>query len=412
MITPNGSAGSTLLDAVRYAFGRSPSMSAWKDKARDHWRFKFVHLGKTITGRGYVTRREAIAAREKMRKEVRNAAASLKQIHPVMGFRELASGYLDYSERKHAKRTYQYKKLTFKRFLHEKGDLPVETITPSDIHEFLNTLPTNRVYNAARKELSALFEYAIHKLKLVGIATNPCADIDIMPHSPRPKRIPSEDEIVKIILASAPGDEQDIIMCCLHTLGRIDEVLRMKWEDVNFEKQSVTLWTRKRKDGAYEPDALPMNEDLKQILNTRWNTKKQGIWVFYNEKTNDRYHHRPKMMASICKRAGLEPIGKSKRRINKGPKKGKYKEISLYYGFHALRHFMASYLADQGKTGMKVISGLLRHKNLKTTEIYLHSIDESQRAAVTQIEGRFTPKNTKSLPKVAPTKIKEVTESL
>jgi len=54
---------------------------------------------------------------------------------------------------------------------------------------------------------------------------------------------------------------------------------------------------------------------------------------------------------------------------------------------------MASHLADTERTGMKVISGLLRHKNLKTTEIYLHSIDESQRNAVKQIEGQFTPKN-------------------
>ena len=56
-----------------------------------------------------------------------------------------------------------------------------------------------------------------------------------------------------------------------------------------------------------------------------------------------------------------------------------------HYGFHSLRHFMASHLADKERTGMKVISGLLRHKNLKTTEIYLHSIDESQRKAIIEI---------------------------
>ncbi|MGZ6276795.1 MAG: tyrosine-type recombinase/integrase, partial [Syntrophales bacterium] len=49
-------------------------------------------------------------------------------------------------------------------------------------------------------------------------------------------------------------------------------------------------------------------------------------------------------------------------------------------------------LADQEKVGTKAVSGLLRHKNLRTTEIYLHSIDESHRAAVAQIEGKFSSK--------------------
>ncbi len=54
---------------------------------------------------------------------------------------------------------------------------------------------------------------------------------------------------------------------------------------------------------------------------------------------------------------------------------------------------MASYLADQERVGViKAVSGLLRHKNLRTTEIYLHSIDEGQRIAIDKIQGKFTRK--------------------
>lgn len=68
----------------------------------------------------------------------------------------------------------------------------------------------------------------------------------------------------------------------------------------------------------------------------------------------------------------------------RGKNKGKV-EVDLYIGFYTLRHFMASYLADQEKVGVKAVSGLLRHKNLMTTEIYLHSIDEGQRIAIDKI---------------------------
>jgi integrase len=116
------------------------------------------------------------------------------------------------------------------------------------------------------------------------------------------------------------------------------------------------------------------------------------------------------MMASICKRARIEPIGKTKRKIDKGPHKGEYKEANLYYGFHSLRHFMASHLADQEKVGTKAVSGLLRHKNLRTTEIYLHSIDESQRSAMEGFGGKFAPKKTNPLPAAATKNKKEATD--
>ena len=177
----------------------------------------------------------------------------------------------------------------------------------------------------------------------------------------------------------------------------------MTWQDVNFEKKAITLWTRKRKDGAYEPDDLPMNDDLYVILKKRYDVRLNEKWVFANEDTGDRYYHRPKMMASLCKRAGIEPTDMTKRKIAKGKNKGKYEDVPVYYGFHALRHFMASHLIDTEKTSLKSVSNLLRHKNLKTTEIYIHSIDESVRAAMTKIEGKFTPKNTN--PQAVPTSI-------
>lgn len=62
------------------------------------------------------------------------------------------------------------------------------------------------------------------------------------------------------------------------------------------------------------------------------------------------------------------------------------------------------------EVGTKAVSGLLRHKNLRTTEIYLHSIDESQRSAMDGLEGKFAPKKTNPLPAAATKNEKEVTD--
>ena len=291
-------------------------MGVWKDKTRKDWRYEFQYRGGRYAGGGHASRREAMSAREERRKEIKESS---RLIHQGMGFKEAASAYLDYSERKHAKSTYQYKKLIVKTFLQSQGNLPITDVSPAIISNYLSELKTNALYNARRKDLSALFEWAIKTYKLP--ISNPCKDVDKMPHPYKIKEIPTEEEILRIIMAAAPGDEQDIIMCCVHLLGRIDEILRLTWQDINFEKRAVTLWTRKRKDGAYEPDDMPMNDDLYYILKKRYDSRTDEKWVFYNEDTGDRYYHRPKMMASICKRAGVDPIGMTKRKIDKGKNK-------------------------------------------------------------------------------------------
>jgi integrase len=110
-------------------------------------------------------------------------------------------------------------------------------------------------------------------------------------------------------------------------------------------------------------------------------------------------------MESICKRAGITPIGKGRRTLWRGKDKGKVVEAPLYFGFHSLRHFTATYLADQEQISLKTVSGLLRHKNLRTTEIYLHHLDPSHKAAISKMDELFKPK--KVNPQASPASIKE-----
>ena len=52
------------------------------------------------------------------------------------------------------------------------------------------------------------------------------------------------------------------------------------------------------------------------------------------------------------------------------------------FGFHAIRHHVASVFNDSGKASMKQIQVLLRHRRQSTTEIYLHTIGQGVRDAV------------------------------
>lgn len=331
-------------------------MASWRDRKTKLWRYEFHHEGKRISMRGFRTKAEAKAAEAAHRKELKSSPS--KPTPNVIGFKEVASAYLDYAERRFAKLTYQYKAFVCRSFLTHHGDAPIAQITPHEIHQYLSTRPSNHNYNAHRKDLSTIFNWARRQLALE--IQNPCAMLDKLPHTPPRKRILSEEEVLRLIMASDPIEERPLILVILLTLARVDEILRLRWEDVNFSTNTITLYTRKRKDGSYHGDTLPMPEPLVEILRQLWDRRVQEEWVFFNAKTGTRYNRRPKLMPGLCRRAGIDPP----------------------VGFHHLRHTGATYMADQLKISKKTISGLLRHQSLATTEIYLGSVDESQRKAM------------------------------
>ncbi len=335
-------------------------MGLYKDKQRGDWIYRIDYQGKHYGGRGYKKKSEARAAMEEKRKAVRSPPGP---IQTAMAFSVVANDYLDDAARRFAKKTYDYKKYVYRSFVGFAGDLSVDQITPQTIHKYLSTRPTNSNYNSHRKDLSALFHFAIKRLKI--IVHNPVIEIPPMPHTTPQKHIPTEEQVLSLIMASEINVERPLILCLVHTLARIDELLRWTWSDINFEHRTVTLWTRKRSGGQLESDTLPMNDDLFDVLQGIWKKRIQDTWVFYNEKTKSKFNRRPKMMPSICKRAGIVPP----------------------FGFHAIRHFMATRLADSGKVSKKTISGILRHKSLSTTEIYLHSIDNSHKEAMDLVSG-------------------------
>lgn len=57
------------------------------------------------------------------------------------------------------------------------------------------------------------------------------------------------------------------------------------------------------------------------------------------------------------------------------------RDYSLYYNLHDLRHYGAHLLAQDPDVTLAMISKMCRHRDLRTTELYLRSLDQSVKAA-------------------------------
>lgn len=267
--------------------------------------------------------------------------------------------HLRLAERSLVPSTVSYRKAVFRRFIDYVGNISAMMVTTDMVENYLLTRPTNHNYNKERTELMVLFTWRHRRLM---IPSNPVVLVDKLSVQIPKKKIPTPQEMAKILLAA--GKHRPLLLVLFHTMGRIGEILRLRWEDVNFQEKAIRLWTRKRQGGNLEFDWLPMNEDLEEVLWGLWQKRKSEEWVFGSHLTGSNYINRFTLMRNICQRAGI-------------PR----------YGYHTIRHFVASYLFDKKKVSLPVISKLLRHKNLQTTERYLQAIDPRFRDTMRLLEG-------------------------
>ena len=94
-------------------------------------------------------------------------------------------------------------------------------------------------FNKERTEIMRLFNRGDRRRP---VRHNPAGLVDKLSVEQPKKVIPTPGETSKILLAA--GKNRPLLLVPSHTLGRIDEVLRLKWEDINRERHEVRLWTR------------------------------------------------------------------------------------------------------------------------------------------------------------------------
>jgi integrase len=329
-------------------------MGQYKVKRTKKWAYEFQWRGRRHKKEGFRDRASALSAENAKRRELK---ANRKKI-PIGSWVDHVTRYLDHCQLYMQKNTWRQKAHVYRLFIQSLGphvNPQFDLVTHQIIMDYLSALyqATNpKTANRHLRDLNALFSWAKGEH---GDFVNPCAKIQKFPEDPYHPYVPPPEDMARLKLA-ATRDELDFIEVLYHAIARKSEAVRLTWDDVNFERRWVRLWTRKRRGGELEPQYKPMNETLYSVLSHRWKQRdKSKAMVFQFEENRLRY-----MMKTICDRA----------------------EIKLRFGFHSIRHFVLSLINDSGKANVKQIQELAGHKRQSTTEIYLHSMGEATRSAV------------------------------
>ena len=332
------------------------------------WRYDFTRKGIRYTETWFETKRAAKKAEAEKRKEIENP-------HPVQeestdtAFLDLVNLRLDHVKAYNSESHYTSYLYLGRRWVKRWGKLLCNEISTPMVQKHLLERRKVSPYTANQdlKYLRATFNFGIEQNLLT---TDPTKGIKFFPVEKKVKHVPTVAEIDKVIAAADP-DTQDYLWTIRETMGRVSEINRLLWEDVNLSGRYIVLYTRKKRGGHLTPRKIPMTGKLYDVLKKRYERRDpEKPWVFWHRYWSKKkgefcigpYRDRKKFMKTLCEKAGVR-----------------------YFRFHPIRHAGAS-IMDGNNVPLGAIQRLLGHENRKTTEIYLHSIGDLEREAINIFE--------------------------
>ena len=332
------------------------------------WRYDFTQKGIRHTEAWFKTKKEALRAESQKKEELRNPPV-VKEAPTDTDFLELVNLRLDHVKAYNSERHYLEYLYMARRWIKNWENLGCADISTTSVEKFIikRSKVSNYVANKEIRYLRATFNFGVTK----GITIyNPVKGVGFLPVEKRIKYTPPTDDIDKVI-SVAPEDTQGYLWTIRETLGRVSEINRLTWDDVNLQSRYVTLYTRKKSGGHLTPRRIWMTDKLHSILSdiaaSRTDSHPWVFWHRYYSRISNRWEEGPfgdrkKIMRSLCAKAGVP-----------------------YFRYHAMRHAGAS-LMDSINTPIGTIQRILGHENRKTTEIYLHSFNETEKQAIRDYE--------------------------
>lgn len=173
-----------------------------------------------------------------------------------------------------------------------------------------------------------------------------------------PQKLPavlSRDETLRVLRAVREPTRR-IALQTIYALGlRLNEALRLEARDIDGDRLMVSVRNSKGAKDRMVPLPRPLLHKLRRYWKQERRPSERPL-IFIGEAEGDRVH--PTTLQKTF-RAVLE-----QERIEKRA------------SIHTLRHSYATHLLEAGIT-LKTIQGVLGHRSLKTTSVYLHVTHES-----------------------------------
>jgi integrase len=268
--------------------------------------------------------------------------------------------------------------------LPQLGQVALCQLNVRRVQEFVNKISPGRSGKMVENVLLTLTGILRHASKWnEDIKPVNISDLTMPPKEKSKPRFLSGREIKKLITASR-GVFRTILLVLALTGMRINEVLGLRVEDVDFDNRLIhvtksayngTLGTPKSDASAAD---IPLSATLAKALRGHLHSK----------------HYRENPLGVLFANRRLRPFSDNKLREKSLRPLLRSLEMKQV-GFHAIRHGVASELLNSG-TSIVVVRDQMRHSDVRVTlGIYGHVVGNAQRKAVDVLSRIMTGKSNK-----------------
>ena len=273
-------------------------------------------------------------------------------------FEDYAKEHLEYQKANKKPKAYERDVSSLKHLTEHFEGLYLSKITPRHIEDYKKwrlEKVTPGTINCELLCLQGMFTVAKRLGKFDG--ENPVKEVKKLTIQEKIMRILSKEEMDRLIDA-AEGYTRALIILALNTAMRKNELLSLRWNDIDFGsgvihiKESKTSKTRK----------IPINPVVEKTLKS---IKRQGEFVFHNPETGTRISDFQRPFKSACETAKIEDL-----RI------------------HDLRHTAATFMV-MGGIDLVTVAEILGHSDIKMTRKYCHPTPENKKRAVNVLASIF-----------------------
>ncbi len=285
---------------------------------------------------------------------------------PRVMFKDFATEFLNSYSMIH-KRSWKSDEKYFREIIPCIGSMHLEHITPRSIQAYISRRLKDGVKkNSTNRHLQLLrkmFNYALELGYEVG--DNPVKSSMLFNEAEfaRTRILAVEEE--KRLLAQAAPHIRNIIIFAIQTGCRLQEILKLRIEDVDFSKGEITIRAENNKAGKL--DTIPMNKKTRNlardiILENKG--RSDHLFNYYDKHTKK-----------------LRPI----RSIKKGFVRARNDAGIRDFQFRDTRRTFASRLHAQGVDPL-IVQRLLRHSSFKISEqVYIQSSMKMMKDAVEKL---------------------------
>lgn len=341
----------------------------YRRKDSPFWWVSFTDASgkKSQRSTGTTERREADAIEAKCKLEVHRVKTWGEE--PSRYFDEMMMRYLQSKQGEN--RSLERDISTVKRLKSYFGGRDVNRLERCDVMAYIQTRKDQGVkagtINRELGMLAAAFSFA--KRDLCWRIDNPAEQTKLKEPEGR-VRFLSTDEAQALITAAAfevrAPHLQNFISLAINTGCRKSELLKSRWENVDFEQATLRIEGKDSKSGKRR--GVPLNLAALQAFRNQKvfidEYAPSSPWVF-SRKSGERIQSVQTSFETACRRAGITD-----------------------FRVHDLRHTCASWLVTDG-VSLAEVRDVLGHSTIKMTERYAHLAPENLRKAVAVLENRL-----------------------